>query len=54
MNELKDYLFAHGLFVSTHWNLLLIIPPLIITSEQLEEGLKIINDGLAITDRYIN
>ncbi len=54
MNELKDYLFAHGLFVSTHWNLLLIIPPLIITREQMEEGLKIINDGLAITDRYIN
>ena len=54
MNELKDYLFAHGLFVSTHWNLLLIIPPLIISSEQLEEGLKIINDGLAITDRHIN
>jgi taurine--2-oxoglutarate transaminase len=53
MNELKKYLLDHGVFAYTHWNILLIIPPLIITEEQLAEGLEVINNALAITDRYI-
>lgn len=53
MNELKKYLMDHGVFAYTHWNILLIIPPLIITQEQLAEGLQVINNALSITDRYI-
>ena len=51
MTTLKKYLLEKGLFLYTHWNLLLLIPPLIITDEQLAEGFSIIDKGLEITDR---
>lgn len=54
MQTLKKYLLEKGLFLYTHWNLLLIIPPLIITSDQLAEGFSIIDKGLEITDKNSN
>lgn len=54
MVSLKKYLLEKGLFLYTHWNLLLIIPPLIITDDQLAEGFSIIDKGLEITDRIKN
>lgn len=51
MTALKKYLLENGLFLYTHWNLLLIIPPLIMTEEQLAEGFAIIDKGLEITDK---
>jgi len=51
MTALKKYLLESGLFLYTHWNLLLIIPPLIMTEEQLAEGFAIIDKGLEITDK---
>ncbi len=51
MVALKKYLLENGLFLYTHWNLLLIIPPLIMTEEQLAEGFSIIDKGLEITDK---
>jgi taurine--2-oxoglutarate transaminase len=38
------------LFLYTHWHTLLIIPPLIITEEQLAEGFQLIDQALEITD----
>jgi len=40
----------NGLFLYTHWNIVLIIPPLIITSEQLAEGFEILDRALNKTD----
>jgi len=37
----------------THWHTLLIIPPLIITEEQLAEGFAIIDKALSITDKAV-
>jgi taurine--2-oxoglutarate transaminase len=51
MAALKKYLLENGLFLYTHWNLILIIPPLIMTEEQLAEGFSIIDRGLEITDK---
>lgn len=53
MVALRKYLLDHGIFAYTHWNILLIIPPLIITEQQLDEGFNVINDALAITDKSI-
>ncbi len=53
MNEIKKYLLDNGVFLYTHWNLILLIPPLIITEEQLAEGLSIIDQAIAITDRNV-
>jgi taurine---2-oxoglutarate transaminase len=51
MRELKNKLLEKGLFMYTHWNILLIIPPLIITETELNEGLSIIDQVLEITDK---
>lgn len=51
MTSLRNFLLEQGLFLYTHWHTLLIIPPLIITPEQLQEGFSILDRGLALTDR---
>ncbi len=50
MTRLREFLLERGLFIYTHWQTLLIIPPLIIQEEELLEGFKIIEEGLKITD----
>lgn len=54
MVALKKYCMDHGLFLYTHWHTVLIIPPLIITEEQLKEGMDILDKALNITDDAIN
>jgi taurine--2-oxoglutarate transaminase len=41
-----------GLYPFVHWNVLAITPPLNITREDLDEGLEILDDVLAIADEY--
>jgi taurine--2-oxoglutarate transaminase len=53
MTKLRNYLLDNGLFLYTHRNAVLIIPPLIITEEQLAEGFKILDRGLEITDELV-
>lgn len=53
MAAFRAYLKEHGLFVDIHWHTVLIIPPLIITEEQLVEGFKILDEALAITDKAV-
>ena len=53
MNALRKYLSDHGVFIYTHWHTILIIPPLIITEEQLAEGFKVIDQALSITDKIV-
>lgn len=54
MVALRKYLTDHGLFLYTHWHTILIIPPLVITEEQLAEGIKLIDEALEITDKSTN
>jgi taurine--2-oxoglutarate transaminase len=51
MAALRKYALDHGLFLYTHWHTLLVIPPLIITEEQLAEGFALLDKALEITDR---
>jgi len=53
MNALKKYCTEHGLFVYTHWHTILIIPPLIISEEQLREGFDVLDKALEITDKAV-
>lgn len=53
MIALRQYLLEHGLFVYTHWHTILIIPPLIISEEQLIEGFNILDKALEITDAAV-
>jgi len=50
MIRLYQYLLDRGLFLYTHWQTMLIIPPLIISEDELAEGFAIIDEGLKITD----
>jgi taurine--2-oxoglutarate transaminase len=51
MVALRKNLLDHGLYLYTHWHTALVIPPLIISEEQLAEGFAILDGALAITDR---
>ena len=53
MIALRKELLERGLFLDIHWHTLLIIPPLIITEEQLAEGFAILDKALSITDKSI-
>ena len=41
-----------GLYLMTHWNVVMVCPPLTITPEELAEGIAILDDCLAIADEY--
>ncbi|MEW6566939.1 MAG: aminotransferase class III-fold pyridoxal phosphate-dependent enzyme [Chloroflexota bacterium] len=53
MEALRRHLLDRGLFLYTHWHTLLVLPPLIITEEQLAEGFALIDEALDITDRAV-
>jgi len=53
METLRKTLLEHGLFVSIHWHTILIVPPLIITEEQLAEGFRLFDEALRITDAVV-
>jgi taurine--2-oxoglutarate transaminase len=42
-----------GLYLMTHWNVIMVAPPLTITREEAEEGIAILDDALAIADEYV-
>jgi len=50
MDRVKRHLLDRGLFLYTHWHTLLILPPLIITEEQLAEGFALIDEALGLAD----
>ena len=37
----------------THWNVVMVCPPLTITREELDEGLAVLDDALSIADEYV-
>src|SRR5881394_1570869 len=39
-----------GLYLMTHWNVILVVPPLTITRDELAEGLGILDEVLALAD----
>jgi len=53
MAALRKYLLEHGLYASIHWHTVLIIPPLVITEEQLKEGFAVLDKALEITDAAV-
>jgi taurine--2-oxoglutarate transaminase len=53
MIAFKKYCLERGLFLDVHWHTALIIPPLIISEEQLKEGFDILDEALKITDKAV-
>lgn len=53
MTAVRRYLLEHGVFLYTHWHTILLLPPLIITPEQLAEGFAVIDQALEIADKEV-
>ena len=47
LTPLKNFLISHGVYVFNFKNILFVVPPLVITEEQLDEGLNLLDEGLA-------
>jgi len=54
MPQFNAFLREHGLFTFVRWNTFFVNPPLIISAQQLREGLAIIDQGLEIVDAAVN
>jgi taurine--2-oxoglutarate transaminase len=37
----------------THWNVIMVVPPLTITREELDEGLAVLDEALSVADEYV-
>ena len=42
-----------GLYLMTHWNVVMAVPPLTITRDEVDEGLAILDEALVVADEYV-
>jgi taurine--2-oxoglutarate transaminase len=42
-----------GLYLMTHWNVVMLCPPLTITCDELDEGLAILDEALSVADEFV-
>jgi taurine---2-oxoglutarate transaminase len=52
MTRVGKAALERGLYLMTHWNVVMLCPPLTITHDELDEGLAVLDDVLAIADEY--
>ena len=50
--RLSKAALERGLYLMTHWNVVMVCPPLTITRDEIEEGIGILDEALAIADEY--
>jgi taurine--2-oxoglutarate transaminase len=53
MNKVAAKLKELGLYTFVRWNYIFTAPPLVVTKEQIDEGLDMISQALAIADEYV-
>ena len=41
-----------GLYLMTHWNVIMVVPPLTLTRDELAEGIEILDEALAAADEH--
>ena len=54
MNKVAAKIRELGMYTFVRWNYVFIAPPLSITKKQIDEGLAIISEALAIADEYVD
>ena len=52
VTALARHALQRGLYLMTHWNVVMVCPPLTITTEELDEGLATLDEALATADEY--
>src|SRR5439155_20614207 len=50
MAQVMKAAMERGLYLMTHWNVIMVVPPLTITREELDEGIGILDEVLALVD----
>ena len=50
MARLTRAALERGLYLMTHWNVVMVCPPLTITREELAEGIAVLDEALALAD----
>jgi taurine--2-oxoglutarate transaminase len=53
MQKLTKAALDRGLYLFVHWNVVVICPPLNITREELDEGLSVLDEVLALADEHV-
>jgi taurine--2-oxoglutarate transaminase len=49
---LAAHALARGLYLMSHWNVVMVCPPLTITPDELAEGLAVLDESLAVADEF--
>ncbi|HET7857399.1 MAG TPA: aminotransferase class III-fold pyridoxal phosphate-dependent enzyme [Gaiellaceae bacterium] len=50
MAKVAKAALERGVYLMTHWNVIIVAPPLTITREELDEGLAVLDESLALAD----
>jgi taurine--2-oxoglutarate transaminase len=50
--KLAKAALERGLYLMTHWNVVMVCPPLTITREELDEGIAILDEALTLADEH--
>ncbi len=50
---LSKHALGKGLYLMSHWNVVMVCPPLTITREELDEGIAILDEALSIADEFV-
>ena len=53
IGRLAKAALERGLYLMTHWNVIMVVPPLTITRDEVDEGIAILDEALAIADEYV-
>ena len=53
MNKVAAKIKELGMYTFVRWSYIFIAPPLTVTKEQIDEGLAIISEAIAIADQHV-
>jgi taurine---2-oxoglutarate transaminase len=53
VGRLAKAALERGLYLMTHWNVVMVVPPLTITRDEVDEGIAVLDEALAIADEYV-
>lgn len=51
--RLTNAALERGLYLMTHWNVIMVVPPLTITRDEVDDGIAVLDEVLAIADEYV-
>ncbi len=53
VSRLAKAALEQGLYLMTHWNVVMVVPPLTVTREEVDSAIAVLDDVLAIADEYV-